>query len=181
MKWGYVLLIAGFLAGAYSTALDTQSTDWLLFVPAALVGIAGVLLLKRHARGAARAEAVLTANRGDLRRALAGIVGELEELLAARDVPVGRLREEIDHRLREHLRRFVDARESMVHLFGLQAYADIMSDFATGERYVNRVWSASADGYEREARRYLRRAARRFRQALERFSAASAEEGMRAP
>ena len=50
----------------------------------------------------------------------------------------------------------------MVHLFGLQTYADIMSDFATGERYINRVWSASADGYDNEADLYLRKAAVQF-------------------
>lgn len=170
MKVGYLLLIAGFLVAAYSTALDTQATNWLLFLPGALVGIAGVLLLKRHARGEARTEAVLTANRSELDESLGNIVNTLDEIVAAEDVPVGRLREEIDRRLRDDLRRFAEARESMVHLFGLQAYADIMSDFAAGERYVNRVWSASADGYEEEARRYLRRAGKRFRQAAGRFT-----------
>lgn len=173
MKAGYLLLIAGFLVAAYSTALDTQAVNWLMYVPAALVGIAGVLLLKRHARGEARTEAVLTANRAELDESLGNIVRALDDIAAARDVPVGRLRDEIDRRLRDDLRRFAEARESMVHLFGLQAYADIMSDFAAGERYVNRVWSASADGYEEEARRYLRRAAKRFRVALERFTESS--------
>ncbi len=50
----------------------------------------------------------------------------------------------------------------MVHLFGLQAYADIMSSFAAGERYINRVWSASADGYDEEAATYLQKAERQF-------------------
>ena len=53
----------------------------------------------------------------------------------------------------------------MVHLFGLQTYADIMSKFAAGERYVNRVWSASADGYDHEASTYLEKAAVQFREA----------------
>lgn len=175
MKAGYLLLIVGFLVAAYSTALDTQATHWLLFVPAAVVGTAGVLLLKRQQRGASRTEAVLIANRTDLGDSLNNIVTALDELMAAGDVPVGRLREEIDRRLRDDLRRFADAREGMVHLFGLQAYADIMSDFAAGERYVNRVWSASADGYEGEARRYLRRAADRFRNARERFRSLAGE------
>jgi hypothetical protein len=50
----------------------------------------------------------------------------------------------------------------MVHLFGLQAYADIMSSFAAGERYINRVWSASADGYDEEAETYLGKAVQQF-------------------
>ena len=35
----------------------------------------------------------------------------------------------------------------MIHVFGMQNYADVMSNFAAGERYINRVWSASTDGY----------------------------------
>ena len=174
MRAGYLLLIASFLVAAYSTALDTQATNWLIFLPAALVGIGGVLLLKRHARGEARTEAVLTANRTELDESLGNIVTALDEIVAAEGIPVGHLREEIDLRLRDDLRRFAEARESMVHLFGLQAYADIMSDFAAGERYVNRVWSASADGYEEEARRYLRRAGKRFHQARVQFRRSSA-------
>jgi hypothetical protein len=73
-----------------------------------------------------------------------------------------KLREWIDQTLRTDLRRFADARESMVHLFGLQVYADIMSSFAAGERYINRVWSASADGYDGEAAKYLEKAATQF-------------------
>jgi hypothetical protein len=60
----------------------------------------------------------------------------------------------------------------MVHLFGLQTYADIMSNFATGERYINRVWSASADGYKSEADSYLSRAAEQFRNAQAQLGAA---------
>ena len=75
------------------------------------------------------------------------------------------LRDRIDTKLRPDLTRFVDARESMVHLFGLQTYADIMSHFAAGERYINRVWSSSADGYDDEATRYLGRAVEQFEDA----------------
>jgi hypothetical protein len=175
MKPGYLLLIAGFLVAAYSTALDTQATHWPLFVPAVLVGIVGVLLLKRHERGASRTESVLAANRTDLGESLNNIVAALGELSVASDVPVGRLRTEIDRRLRDDLRRFADARQGMVHLFGLQVYADIMSDFAAGERYVNRVWSASADGYDEESRLYLERAAQRFHSARERFRSSAGE------
>ncbi len=46
---------------------------------------------------------------------------------------------EIDTLFRDDLINFVDARDSMKHLFGIQAFADIMSSFAAGERYINRV------------------------------------------
>lgn len=169
---GFTLLVAGFLIAAYSTALDTQATNWSLFAPAALVGIAGVLLLKRQASHAARAGDVLSVNRGELNESLENIVCELDAI-AAEDIPAEKLRHAIDERLRDDLRRFADARESLVHLFGLQAYADIMSDFAAGERYVNRVWSASADGYADEARRYIGRASASFHAARDRLAVAA--------
>jgi hypothetical protein len=87
------------------------------------------------------------------------------------------LRERIDLKLRDDLRRFADARESMVHLFGLQSYADIMSSFAAGERYINRVWSASADGYDEEAETYLEKAAVQFEEAKQQLLKAAASIG----
>jgi hypothetical protein len=72
---------------------------------------------------------------------------------------------EIDRLLREDLNNFANARESMKHIFGLQSYADVMSAFAAGERYINRVWSASTDGYVDEVHNYLDRATQQFREA----------------
>ncbi len=173
-KIGALLLAAGFLIAAYATALDTVVTNWNLFVPAALAGIAGVVFIKRRASGTARSEHVLTANHAELNESLGNIINNLEHLNEAGDsISTENLRAEIDDRLREDLRRFADARESMVHLFGLQAYANVMSDFAAGERYVNRVWSASADGYDGEARHYLRRAAAQFRAASKQLKIAA--------
>jgi hypothetical protein len=53
--------------------------------------------------------------------------------------------------------------------------ADIMSEFAAGERYINRVWSASADGYDGEATSYLNRAAEQFKHAQSRLQLAASE------
>jgi len=108
----------------------------------------------------------LTANQAELTDSLEKIIAVLDDMTASEaSIKTDALRFEIDRRLRDDLRRFAEARESMVHLFGLQVYADVMSAFAAGERYVNRVWSASADGYRHEAVSYLHKAATRFREA----------------
>lgn len=169
---GYLLLVGGFLGGAFATALDTRLTDWTIFWPAAAVAVAGLLTIKRQARGIARSEAVLTANREELGSALGNIVALLDEWRDSPPADSAALRAGIDDRMRADLIRFADARESLVHLAGLQAYANIMSEFAAGERYVNRVWSASADGYDAEARDYLERAAEQFRRAHAELQAA---------
>ena len=172
---GYLLLIGGFLVGAYSTALDTQMTNWTLFIPAAIGAIAGVLILKRQSRGEARSEHVLSANRTELRESLSNIIRDLEGIDSeSGTLSALELRHAIDDKLRNDLRRFADARESLIHLYGLQAYADIMSDFAAGERYVNRVWSAAADDYDAEAWTYVAKALTRFREATGRLEAAAA-------
>lgn len=160
---GYLLLVGGFLFGAYATALDTQATSWPLFLPAAIAAALGVIIAKRRARSEARSETVLTANRTELTESIGNIVAVLDELASTEGITD--FRQAVDERLRDDLRRFADARESIVHLYSLQVYASIMSEFAAGERYLNRVWSASADGFAEEASRYLERAAAQFRDA----------------
>lgn len=166
---GYLLLCAGFLLGAYATALDTQLTNWNIFVPALSMALAGVFMIKRETRGHARSEEVLTVNRTVLRESLEIIVARLQPLIAEHAESRTDLPAEIDKNFRNELRRFADARESLIHLYGLQAYADIMSDFAAGERYLNRVWSAAADGYAEEAATYLGKASAQFEDALKRL------------
>jgi hypothetical protein len=133
-------------------------------------------MIKRQSRGEAKSDHVLAASRTELSESLANIVANLERISASgAAISTADLRTEIDQRLREDLRRFADARESLIHLFNLQTYANVMSDFAAGERYVNRVWSASADRYEREARSYVGRATERFRSAKQQLESAAAE------
>lgn len=159
---GFLLLAAGFLGGAYATALDVQTVNWQLFAVSAVAGLAGLIMFKRQASAHARSDTVLELNRGELRESIHNIVTDLNEMTNGETLRGDALRNRIDLHLREDLRRFADARESMVHLFGLQVYADIMSSFAAGERYINRVWSASADGYDEEAETYLDKASQQF-------------------
>ncbi len=170
---GFILLAAGFLAGAYATSLDVQNVNWMLFAGAAVVAVVGLIISKTQASAHARSSEVLEVNRGALRDSLQNIVKDLGEITGDRTTKGAELRDRIDLKLRDDLRRFADARESMVHLFGLQTYADIMSSFAAGERYINRVWSASADGYDGEAETYLEKAAAQFADAQQQLQQAA--------
>jgi len=171
---GFLLLVAGFLAGAYATALDVDNVNWTLFVVATIAAILGLVMIKREASAHALSDVVLETNRGELRESIENVVRDLGEISSDTATRGAELRDAIDLRLRNDLRRFADARSSMVHLFGLQTYADIMSSFAAGERYINRVWSASADGYDEEAETYLKKAATQFADAREQLLAAAA-------
>lgn len=172
-KIAFLLLAGGFLIGAYATALDTDLVDWTLFGIAAVAAVAGVILAKRLDKATATSGDVLETNRNELNESIGNIVRDLSELTAG-EVPHGaELREWIDDKLRPDLRRFVEARESMVHLYSLQTYADIMSEFASAERYINRVWSSSADDYDGEADKYIRKAVEQFKQAQQELANAT--------
>jgi len=162
---GYFLVIAGFLGGAFATSLDVQNVNWALFGVTALAAVVGLGIYKQQIGSMARSESVLESNRIELRESIANVVIDLRDINEGELTRGAVLRNRIDLKLRDDLRRFADARESMVHLFGLQTYADIMSHFATGERYINRVWSASADGYDEEADAYLIKAVEQFDEA----------------
>ena len=174
---GFFLLVVGFLVGAYSTALDVERVNWLMFCMAAIGAILGIILVKRADNAHAQSETVLETNRGELRESIDNVVRDLNSMVEAADHQGEALRAAIDNRLRDDLRRFAEARESMVHLYGLQTYADIMSSFAAGERYINRVWSASVDGYDKEAETYLEKAARQFEDAQAQLAEAAATVG----
>ena len=173
-KIAYLLICGGFLFGAYTTALDTQNVDWLLFGIAAVVAVSGVILAKRADRAVATSGDLLETNRNELNESIANIVRDLRQMTDGTVAQGEQLRDWIDEKLRPDLRRFVEARASMVHLYSLQTYADIMSEFAAGERYVNRVWSASADGYDEEAEAYLKKASAQFAEAQAQLSGAAA-------
>ncbi|MDJ0601908.1 MAG: hypothetical protein QNJ37_24085 [Crocosphaera sp.] len=172
----YALLAAGFLGGAYVTALDIESVNWFWFGIAAVAAIAGVVLAKRADKAIATSGEMLKNNRNKLNESLDNIVRELESLADGPELKGEAMRDFIDDKLRPDLRRFAEARQSMVHLYSLQVYADIMSEFAAGERYLNRVWSMTADGYDEQAKVYLERAIAQFEDAKKELAEAGAAQ-----
>jgi len=170
----YLLVAASFLAGAFLASLDVVHVDWVTFVPVILAGIIGVVLIKRMESTEAKSSDKLHNNRRVLGESLDNIVKNLEALNGRKDsVPTYDMRFEIDKLFREDLNNFADARDSMKHIFGLQSFADIMSSFAAGERYINRVWSASTDGYVDEVLMYVEKSLTQFQHAREEFEKAS--------
>jgi len=139
------------------------------------VGVVGVIIARVGTRRSARDAGRLTTDIRAIEEHLERITAEADRLEAEKaGIDVYDLRHRIDERFREELEAFVQARESIAHSFGLQAYAEVMTHFAAGERSLNRVWSASTDGYIDEAHEYIRRAREHFREALERFRAVRA-------
>lgn len=169
---GIILVILGFMGASLFSVLQIDGVSWLPYAVMIGIGAVGLVLVKKSHHAGARDEHHVRGNLETLGTSLANIHRELEAMTARREeIPPHEFRFEIDRRFREDLTRFAEARESMQHAFGLQAYADIMSAFAAGERYINRVWTASADGYIDEVVTYLDKAHRQFAEAREAFQA----------
>jgi len=170
----YLIVAAAFLGGAFLASLSETHIDWVTFIPVILAGIIGVVLIKRLEATEAKSSDKLHNNRRIMGESLDNIVKNLETLNGRKDsVPTYDMRFEIDKLFREDLNNFADARDSMKHIFGLQSFADIMSSFAAGERYINRVWSASTDGYVDEVLMYVEKSLTQFVHAREEFEKAS--------
>ncbi len=168
MTFAKLIIVASFLGGAFLASLDETAVNWTFFIPVLIAGVAGIFMLKSGERAAAQDDSLLATDRNALEQSLNNILANLAELDGRKDkVPTYEMRFEIDRIFRDDLARFADARESMKHLFGLMAYADIMSSFAAGERYLNRVWSASTDGYVDEVLLYVGKAHNQFQHARE--------------
>jgi hypothetical protein len=161
---GYILIAVGFLA---ASLIAVQSPDnvvnWSWFVPALVLSAAGVALARFATRQETRAEGALGADVEVLHESLGRVMERItrldEEKMGLNPYD---LHGKIDELFPEELTRFVDARQSIAHVYGLQAYARVMTEFAAAERYLNRVWSASVDGYIDEVQEYIGRARTQF-------------------
>jgi hypothetical protein len=169
---GLILITIGFLGGALVAVLDPAAIRWLWFVPCLVLGAVGVVLVQVAIRAEAMDVTRTSSNFAILTASLGDIVKSLSALDSIKEsVDVYELPQRIDSELRGDISSFVDARQSIAHVCGTQAYADVMSHFAAGERYLNRVWSCAADGYIDEAHAYIGRSREQFAEALERLQA----------
>lgn len=167
---GLILITLGFLVTAWVAIQDQTQINWAWFVPTVLIAVAGVVLVQRATRAAAEHPETVAANIEEIDRSLRAIVQKVTQLNREKEmIHTYDMRHKIDEMLLDDLNTFVEARETIGTRFGLNAYAEIMNHFAAGERYLNRVWSCSADGYIDEVNAYIGHAEVQFNETLELF------------
>lgn len=148
---GHVLMWLGFLATAFVAMQQSDQINWTKYVFTGMVGIAGVVLLRRTAGAAAKQTHVVQSNLATLEKTLSEALDAVKQMNATKDdIYVYDVHGRIDAEVASQMADFADARESMIHGIGLAEYAEVMDHFARGERFLNRAWSASADGYINE-------------------------------
>ena len=160
---GFLMVTVGFIVAALATVLDAESVKWVWYVPALAVAVAGVAAVRIESARHSKTEHHVVARIESVETSLERISANIQKLNADKDsINTYDVRHRIDELFIDDLDAFVAARQSIAHRYGLAAYGEVMSSFAAGERYLNRVWSASADGYIDEVNAYLDRAREQF-------------------
>lgn len=176
---GYLMITIGFLAGSL-TAVQTAKNEvnWGWYLPVLILGAVGVSLARFGQQLRSRDQGTLRADIENVTSSIHRIVERIGQLNDQKgQIHPCDLHGRIDDLFPEDLATFVDARESIGHVYGLPAYADVMNEFAAGERYLNRVWSASVDGYVDDAHEYLERAMHQFETAQRKLIRLREHEG----
>ncbi|ANM28724.1 hypothetical protein ABI59_02525 [Acidobacteria bacterium Mor1] len=167
---GLALLWLGFIGTAWVASLDKLEVDWMWYGIGLVVCVAGVIVLRMQSKSEASASDKLSDDMKTIGASLDNIVTKIVKLDGEKaDLNPYDAHGKLDELFPEDLGNFVEARKSIGHVHGLQAYAEVMNHFAAGERYMNRVWSASVDGYIDEVNTYLGRSRAEFERARELF------------
>jgi hypothetical protein len=179
-KLGFLLVIIGFLVGALASVTDQTAVRWSWFTPAMVAGFAGVVLVRLGQRREVRATERLISNMRVIQDSLRRIAANMTRLNSEKQsIDPYDIRHRLEELFADDLSTFVTARETIAHSFGLATYADVMSSFAAGERYLNRAWCASADGYVDEIHQYLDKATEQFTSSLDKVLALQVAPGPR--
>lgn len=162
--------------------------SWLAGSGAPFLGGIGLIIVGALlARGAARRDTeddstgarVADGGPVDFAALLREIAAEATSLAAVADActttqAFDALRARVQKLQTEKVERLVAARQRVERRYGLAGFAAIFSPLSSGERLVNRSWSALADHHAPEAANSLRAASSAFEEALAQVESAAA-------
>ena len=111
------------------------------------VGIVGVVLLRITGKKLEGDEESHEAKFSVLCENLSEVISSVSEMASQKSHDPAKVLNQIDNECAEPLSEFANARQALIRRFGMSVYAEVMTEFASAERYINRCWSAAADGY----------------------------------
>lgn len=130
-----------------------STINWPWYLISAAICIAGICFLRVGKKTSAGSGEKTEANLKQIKAHLADLVVNTENLNSAiADYSPRQILNYIEEKLLDDFRGFADGRDSITAEHGLEVFANVMTQFAAGERAINRAWSASADGYIEEAK-----------------------------
>ncbi|MDB2318432.1 hypothetical protein N9V88_02455 [bacterium] len=131
---------------------------WVWYGISVAICVVGIVVLTKAASPEQHVEQGSKLSLADLSTRLTQLISNLEEMIGSIDqLAPSQITARIDAQLADDFREFADSRNLITTEYGLDVFADVMTQFASGERSVNRAWSAAADGYIDEAEACLKR------------------------
>jgi hypothetical protein len=142
LSWS--VFISGTLIAALTGVRLPPMWEW--FAVGIVLAVAGAVMLRRQiaASQAAGGDEGGIRDLGGLRRGLDGLVAQTEALGAETDPAA--LKDGVEQVLMESLMPVVAARLMLAAAHGIETYAMVYTPLASGERCLNRAWSALVDG-----------------------------------
>ena len=160
---GLTLISLAFIIGSYLCVIHPIEINWLYYGFCIVLGAIGIALIQFGKQKSANKIAHDINNMITVEKSLSRIIGSIEKLIIQLpSTSVYAISSKIDETILADIDLFIDQRKTIAYVYDLQSYANIMSEFACGERYLNRVWCASADGYIDEVTIYLDKALKQF-------------------
>lgn len=164
---GYFLITIGFIAASFVTVIDKLEVDWIYFSVMLVISVVGIVLVRSTEKKETFHEETLSNNMKIIVESLENVVTEVKRVRSeVDDENPQQVHSKIDEKLPGYLETFVESRKTIGHVHSLEEYANVMNHFATAERYLNRVWSASTDGYIDEVNIYIKKSEEEFEAAL---------------
>lgn len=155
-----ILFVAGTILAIASAAKMPEKVGdfpdtWPVAVAGAILAAIGVGLWRLQVRKALEAvksgeTATDGPNAAQLLTDMQAPMAELTESAGAMDATA--LEAKVDELMEAWVLPFAEARQQIIDRFGMATGAEILVTVAYGERMLNRVWSAAADGHLPEAR-----------------------------
>ena len=141
-RLGLVLLYAGFLGAAFfsvrrsdSLGVEWATIEWGWYGVMFAIGVIGLAMFRTSSEGEGAIQEKLETDLATIHTRLDSIVSKLVGIQNDRQtIGVYDVHSWIDDTLVEDLNGFVEAREALIKIYGLQQYADVMSRFARGGR-----------------------------------------------
>jgi hypothetical protein len=165
---GYLLITIGFIAASYVTVMHIYEVNWTYFIASVALSVVGIFMVRSTQKQETFHEDTLAGNMKSIEESLEQIVKDVKRIHSEIDEENPQaVHGKIDENLPGHLEVFVESRKTIGHVHGLEQYANVMNHFATAERYLNRVWSASVDGYIDEINMYIIKSEEQFALALQ--------------
>jgi hypothetical protein len=164
---GSALMAVGFLWGSFVTVQQPTAVNWTTYGIAFAITAVGAVMIRVATTKTGAAAGKIASDMTTINSSLETLVERVSKMNDDKgEADVFSYSARIDAECMESINQFVEAREALIHRHGLPKYAEVMDQFALGERALNRCWCASADGYIDEVAICLERAKNHLSTAL---------------